>query len=162
MNIESIVDSVLWDSVESNMKSGKYTNAIIDAMLFLSNVLREKSDLDDDGAKLINNIFSKKDPKIKITKLETETEQSMQEGTANILRGLYQLIRNPRHHDTIEDNEKNAIEIILFVDYMLSVIEKSKSKFELEDFESIVFDEEFVNEQEYRRDFRLMSQKHIN
>ncbi len=151
MNIESILDPELWDSIESNFKSGKYTNAIVDAMLFLSNVLREKSNLEEDGVKLVNSIFSKKDPKIKISKLETETDKSMQEGAANILRGMYQLIRNPRHHEKIEDSENDALQIIFFISYMLSILEKSRSKFELDDFESLIFDEEFVEEDEYTK-----------
>lgn len=149
MNIKNYLDDDLWESIESNFKSGKFTNAIVDAMLFLSNVLREKSSLDEDGVKLVNNCFSKNDPKIKITKLETETERSIQEGAASILRGLFLLVRNPRHHEKIEDRETDAVQIILFISYMLNIIEKSKSKFDIDSFESILFDEEFVDEDDY-------------
>ena len=149
MDIQTILDSELWDSIESNYNSGKYTNAIVDAMLFFTNTLREKSNLEEDGVKLVNLIFSKKDPKIRITKLETETEKSIQEGYAHILRGIYQLIRNPRHHDKIKDSENEAIQIILFINYMLNILEKSKAKFDLEDIESIILDEEFVDDDKY-------------
>ncbi|GAI93206.1 unnamed protein product, partial [marine sediment metagenome] len=78
-----------------------------------------------------------------------ETDRNIQEGTGNILRGLYQLIRNPRHHNKIKDEENDAIEIIMFIQYMISVIDKSKLKFEIEDFKGIVFDKEFVEDEKY-------------
>jgi uncharacterized protein (TIGR02391 family) len=149
MDIERIIDTELWDAISSNYNVGKYTNSIIDAMLFLSNMLRDKANLEDDGVKLINNIFTKQNPKIKVTRLETETDRNIQDGIAYILRGLYQSIRNPRHHEKIEDDEVTAKEIILFIDYLLRIIEKSKAKFEIDDIVSLVFDEEFVNDNNY-------------
>jgi len=149
MDIEKIIDSELLEAVSSNYNVGKFTNSVIDAMLFLSNILRDKANIEDDGVKLINSIFTKKDPKIKITNLETETDRNIQEGISSILRGLYQSIRNPRHHEKIEDSEINATEIILFIDFILRIIEKSKAKFEVDDIESLVFDKEFVNDKEY-------------
>ena len=149
MNIEKMIEDELWESIESNFTSGKYTNAINDAMLFISNLIRDKADLEDDGVKLVNNAFSKNNPKIKVSKLENETEKAMQDGTANILRGMYQLIRNPRHHEKIEDNERDAAGIILFINYMYNIIDKSKSKYEPEDILNLIFDSEFVEDDKY-------------
>jgi len=149
VNIQEIFDKEYWNAIEGNFTSKKYTNSIIDAMLFISDTIREKTELEDDGVKLINNSFSKINPKIKISNLETQTDQDKQEGIANILRGLYQFIRNPRHHEKIEDIENDAISILLFINYIYKTLVKSKPNYEIDDFIKLVTDEGFVNEDEY-------------
>ncbi len=149
MNISEILTEKLWNTIESDFNAEKYTNAIIEAMLYLSNILREKSGLEEDGVKLVNRCFSQKDPKIKINKLETATEKNIQEGVANILRGMYQLIRNPRHHEKVGDKQDDAIQILLFINYLICIIEKSKAKFEINDFMNLIFDVDFVDDEDY-------------
>jgi uncharacterized protein (TIGR02391 family) len=149
MKIDNIIKEELWGNIEDYFNNEKYTNAIVESMLYLSNLLREKSGLEEDGIKLVNKCFSAKNPKIIITKAETETDRNIQEGTANILRGLYQLVRNPRHHEKYNDTEIDAIQIILFINYLLSILDKSKSYFNLDIFQSIVFDECFVDKDDY-------------
>lgn len=151
MNIEHIINPKLWDSIESNYKAGKYSNAIVDAMLYLTNILREKADLNEDGYDLVNRAFSKKDLRIQITKLESETDQNKQDGYANILRGLYQMIRNPRHHENINDSQNEAFKIILFVDYIIEILNSSKASFELDDIETIIFDDDQIEDEDYMR-----------
>ena len=63
--------------------------------------------------------------------------------------GLYKLVRNPRHHEKFEDSENDAIKIILFIDYIIEILEKSKSQFDIDDIRELIFDEEFVNDDEY-------------
>jgi len=149
MNIEKLINPKLWDKIESNYNAGKFTNAIVDSMFYLTNLLRERSDSDEDGLKLVGKIFKKENPLIQINKNETETEKNIQEGYAAIIRGLYQLIRNPRHHDETEDSKDDAIKILLFIDYVVGILDKAKSSYDIEEIESLIFDEDQIEDDEY-------------
>lgn len=149
MDIEKLIEPKLWDKIESNYNAGKFTNAIVDSMLHLTNLLRERSDSDEDGLKLVGKVFKKENPLIQINKNETETEKNIQEGFAAIIRGLYQFIRNPRHHDEIGDSKENAIKILLFIDYIVGILDKAKSSYDIEEIESLIFDEDQIEDEDY-------------
>jgi uncharacterized protein (TIGR02391 family) len=55
-----------------------------------------------------------KTPRLKVNRLQTESEQNVQKGIEALLRGIYQAIRNPRSHGRHADEEKDMVAIILF------------------------------------------------
>ena len=63
--------------------------------------------------------------------------------------GLYKGIRNPRSHEIIKDKREDADAIILFIDYVIRIINKSNPTFTIEDFLVKVFDPDFVEKDEY-------------
>ena len=66
-----------------------------------------------------------------------------------LLRGLYQAVRNPRSHDKYDDKQEDADAIILFVNYLLGIIDQSKAKFVESEFLDRVFDKNFVEKDRY-------------
>ncbi len=149
MNINSSISYQLWNVIRIAYESGNYCHAINDAIHFLTEIIREKSGFDDDGQLLISKSFSGENPVIKINRLQTQTEKDIQKGTEFLLRGMYQAIKNPRSHEQINDDQKTANAIILFIDYLISNIEKAKPPFELNNFIRRVLDKHFVRDQEY-------------
>ena len=72
MNIETYIKSDLWSAIEHSYTSGNYSHAIKDAMAFVTEILRDKSGLDDDGDKLVSQALgfsSANPPRIMINKL---------------------------------------------------------------------------------------------
>jgi uncharacterized protein (TIGR02391 family) len=149
MVIQSEISEELWIIIQAHYQNGDYTSSIRDAFIYLSNIIRDKSDLSGDGTDLVNKAFSESNPKIKINKLETTSEVDEQKGIANILRGLYQYIRNPRSHDRYEDTENDCISILLFIDLIIKSIKGSTGQFELDRFIEQVVDKSFVKSEEY-------------
>ncbi|MCR1026649.1 TIGR02391 family protein [Cellulophaga baltica] len=149
MNIKEHIEERLWNFIKKNYNSENYTNAILDSIQFLGDLIRDKSGLESDGQSLIGSAFGGVNPKIKMNKLKTESEKNIQKGTESILRGIYSAYRNPRSHSKIEDSEENAIEIIIFINHLLKQLDKSKGKFTTELFLERVFDEDFVQTQFY-------------
>lgn len=139
----------LWKSISKNYEAEDYSGAILDAIFLLSETIRERTDVELDGVPLIGKVFGGANPILKINNFKTESEKNVQRGVENILRGLFQSIRNPRAHEKIEDDKKTSDTIITFIDYLLGLIERSKAKFEMEDFCSRVFDTDFVESEEY-------------
>jgi uncharacterized protein (TIGR02391 family) len=149
LNIQAALDPRLWEIIESAYHAGNYTSAILDSIHFLGELIRERSGLSSDGTALAGDAFGGINPKLKVTPLQTESDRNIQKGTEAILRGVYQSIRNPRSHEKRGDTVEDAEAIILFINYLVRVIGKAKSPFELEAFLDRVFDTSFLPDNRY-------------
>ena len=149
MNLESKIEDRLWQMIQSSYESRNFTGAIIDAIYFLSDLIREKSGLASDGVSLINHAFGGNSPKLKVNKLQSASDKNIQLGIAQILRGVYQAIRNPRSHEKHQDSKSDADTIISFVDYLIKIIDQSKSPFTKHEFLERVFESNFVPNKRY-------------
>ncbi len=57
MNLETRLDPWLWEAVQNSIENRHYTGAILDSFHFLSNLIRDKTDLESDGVTLIGQAF---------------------------------------------------------------------------------------------------------
>lgn len=149
MNLQTHIKNELWLSIQSTYEAGNYSHAIVDAMHYLSNVLRDKTGVDGDGKSLVGQALGGDSPRLRINKLQTETEKNEQQGLESILRGMYQAIRNPRSHEQIEDKQETADAIIYFINHLLSIIDRSEEPFVISKFMKRVFDPDFYKSQQY-------------
>ncbi len=149
MNLETKLEPRLWDAVRTSIEGRRFSNAVLDAIHFLSDVIRERAGLEGDGVALIGAAFGGASPKLKVNRLQTESEQNVQKGIESLLRGVYQAIRNPRSHGTHEDEERDAVAIILFLDYLLRIVDQSRSPFSLPLFVGRILDPDFVPKERY-------------
>ncbi len=149
MNVETSISERLWKEIQQNYEEGRFTDAIKDSILQLSEIIRDKANLEGDGLQLVGDAFGGVTPKIKVTKLQSENDKNIQRGVEALLRGVYQAIRNPRSHEKYTDSKQDADAVILFVDYLLRVINQSSAQFTLENFLPKVFDTSFVKDPKY-------------
>jgi len=149
MNIKSLIRPELWLAISNTYEAENYSPAIVDAMHYLSEVIREKSGLDGDGHAIVGAAFGGQNPVLRVNKLQTETERNVQKGVEQILRGMYQGIRNPRSHEQINDTKSTADAIIYFINYLLGVISQAQEPFTIASFLDRVFDKHFVKSAKY-------------
>ncbi|MDX6385006.1 MAG: hypothetical protein QOK48_2579, partial [Blastocatellia bacterium] len=149
MNLETTLQPRLWEVVRGSIESRNFSTAILDAIHFLSEVIRERSGLEGDGVALIGAAFGGNSPKLKVNRLQTESDQNVQRGTESLLRGVFQAIRNPRSHGTYNDDEKDAVAILVFLDYLLRIVDQSRSPFSLQTFVGRVLDADFFPDERY-------------
>lgn len=149
MNLETLLDPRLWQAIDNCYANRNYTGCIIDAIHYLGNLLREKTGLQSDGVVLVGEALGGKSPKLKVNKFETESDINEQKGIEQILRGIYQAIRNPRSHEKRIDDKIDAEAIIIFLNYLIKLIDKSKSPFTMESFLERVFEPDFVEKARY-------------
>lgn len=149
MNLETRLEPRLWDAIRTSVEARNYTGAVLDAVHLLSDVIRERAGLEGDGVALVGAAFGGSSPKLKVNRLQTDSEQNVQRGVESLLRGLYQAIRNPRSHGPYQDDERDGIAILLFVDYLLRVVDQSRSPFSLSTFVTRVLDPDFVPNPRY-------------
>ena len=139
----------LWEMISKNYETENYKGAIIDAIFMLTDTIRNKTGLEGDGSSLIGQAFGGDNPRIKLNNVQTDSEKDIQKGIQEILRGIYTGIRNPRSHDIITDEKITADAIIIFINYLLSTIDKSKLSFEEGEYLKRVFDPYYVKDSEY-------------
>jgi len=151
MNLQTHLKPDLWRAVSDTYGAENYSHAVLDAMHHVSNVLREKAGVDADGGALVGQALGGKTPRLRVNKLQTESERNVQKGLAQILRGLYLGIRNPRSHEQIEDSKETADAIIYFVDYLLDILGRSEEPFTMPKFLARAFDVDFVESDRYAR-----------
>ncbi|MBQ9766734.1 MAG: TIGR02391 family protein [Lachnospiraceae bacterium] len=151
MVLKNEVEVELWEAINKNYEVGSYKGAILDAVFVLTDTIRNKTGLEGDGSSLIGQAFGGDNPKIKLNNLQSDSEKDVQRGIQEILRGIYTGIRNPRSHDSIQDDKETADAIIVFINHLLSLIDKSKLSFEVEDYLKRVFDPYYVKSDEYSK-----------
>lgn len=76
-----------------------YFHAVFEATKGLAQRIRELSDVDGDGANLVDKVFMGENPILAINTLMTETEKSEQRGFAMLLKGCFAAVRNPLAHE---------------------------------------------------------------
>lgn len=149
MDLKTGLIEPLWAAIETTYESRNYTGAILDAIYYLGDIIREKTGLQTDGVALVGQAFGGKSPKLKVNKFQTESDRNIQKGTENLLLGLYQGVRNPRSHGKHTDTKEDADAIILFINYLLKIIGGAKGTFSKSEFLNRVFDPSFVEKNRY-------------
>jgi uncharacterized protein (TIGR02391 family) len=124
MNLEGKISERLWIEIKSNYESRNFAGAILDSTHCLGEIIRQKTGLEADGVPLVGQAFGGNNPKLKVNKFQTESDVNVQSGIEQILRGVYQAFRNPRSHEKINDTQDDADSIIVFIDYLLKVIDQ--------------------------------------
>ncbi len=151
MDIRTELLEDLWAAIQTKYESRSYTSAILDALYYLGNTIREKTGLQSDGVPLVGQAFGGKSPKLRVNPLQTESDWNVQKGTESLLKGLFQSIRNPRSHEKYTDTKEVADAIIVFVNYLLTIIGASKGTFSKTEFLDRVFDTSFVENEKYAK-----------
>ncbi|MBY0378973.1 MAG: TIGR02391 family protein [Burkholderiales bacterium] len=103
--------------------ANNYFHAVFESCKGVACRLRDFTGLNKDGAELVDMIFSLSNPIVKINGLISESEKSEHKGFANLLKGIFGMIRNPLAHDPKLNwnmNEQDALDIFA----MLSMIHR--------------------------------------
>lgn len=149
MNLETQISHDLWTAVRRSYESQAWSNAILDGVYHLSDVIRSRTGLQSDGTALAGQALGGKSPKLRLNKLQSDSDQSVQAGVEQLLRGIYQAIRNPRSHGRIEDSQEDADALLVFIDHVLGLIGHAKTSFSLDEAVARALDENFVPNERY-------------
>ncbi|MFA6189735.1 MAG: TIGR02391 family protein [Sulfuricurvum sp.] len=135
-------NQVLVDAVGNRLQNENYEDAVKQALLFITDVFREKSGLTEDGVSLVSKALSLNSPLIKINELLNDTDQNEQKGVMFLAQGIYSAFRNPLNH-TIHTkiSEKDCMRQLTIIDMIYDYITRdiqtenkiSKALFDLVD-----------------------------
>lgn len=150
MEIEKRLRPDLWKAIQAHYERDDFTEAVRDAVFHVSELLREKSGLEDkDGSKLIDAALMGNNPAIVISKNETTTEKDFQQGIAYSFKGIMQAIRNPLSHEKTVYSREDAEAIILYINFLLNQVDHSGGFTKIESITSLLYDEDTPSSAEY-------------
>lgn len=122
------------DRVAIYYKNGQYGEAASQGVQIFCEIIRELTGLTADGANLVNHVFGsapfQKLPHLQLNKLITESEKNIQEGQAQLSRGVITGFRNPILHAPIDStvpavfSELDCLNILSLVSYLVTRLDK--------------------------------------
>jgi uncharacterized protein (TIGR02391 family) len=82
----------------SHFVNHHFREAVLNSVMVIYDLIRSRTGLNEDGDKLIGKVFALDSPYLVFSELDTESGQNDQKGFMQILKGLYQGVRNPNAH----------------------------------------------------------------
>jgi uncharacterized protein (TIGR02391 family) len=108
-------------------KTGHYREAVLNAVIKVFDLIRDKTKIDKDGSDLVCEALSISRPKLIISTLDTESGQNEQKGYLEILRGAYLGIRNPKAHSLLTDlTEVKTAQYLIFASLLARRIDEAR------------------------------------
>ncbi|WP_127564341.1 TIGR02391 family protein [Stenotrophomonas indicatrix] len=97
-------------------RQGDYRNAVLDAMVALSDLIRSRTGLKEDGKALATQAFSLASPSLIFSELESDSGKNDQKGFMEMIAGAYMGIRNPKAHSLIHD-----LDVVKAAQYLVTI-----------------------------------------
>lgn len=111
----------------SELIVNNYFHSVLEACKSIAVKIRQISGLHSDGAKLIDEAFGGKNPKLLINSFDSETKKSEQRGFVNLAKGFFGTFRNPTAHDPKIEwdmTEDEALDIFVLASYIYKRIDR--------------------------------------
>ena len=105
-----------------------YFHSIFEATKSIAERIRLKTGLTIDGVPLIDIVFATDNPLVKINDLLTSTDRSEHLGFANLIKGIFGLIRNPTAHIpkiTFIVEEEEALDVMTTISFIHKRLDKA-------------------------------------
>ncbi len=107
-------------------ENGHYANAVEDSCKALDLLVKLRSGRSDlGGTELMQAVFSPKNPVLRFSELQTESERNEQLGLMFLYAGAMLALRNPRAHGLIQDDPESALEYIAFVSLLAKTLDRA-------------------------------------
>lgn len=121
-----ITDGSLRQATRKLFRNGHFSEAVGKAYMVVNNTVKKRTATTHDGVDLMNHAFSEKAPLLAITPRKTESEKNEHSGYRSIFVGSMLGIRNPRHHDDLQDEPDAALEMLMMANHLLRVANRAK------------------------------------
>lgn len=113
-----------------------YFHAVFEATKGLAQRIREMAGATEDGAQLVDKVFSVETPILAFNSLTTETEKSEHKGFAMLLKGCFGAVRNPLAHGPKilwkgEDDAADYLTLVSLLHRKLDGCVDARPKFEV-------------------------------
>jgi len=125
--IEVFMHPAIIRSSYHHYRTGHYRDAVFNAIVAVFDLIRDRTDLDDDGASLVGKVFSLEDPFLVLDSLENDSGKNQQKGFIQMLQGAYLGIRNPKAHLLNADlTETSAVQYLVFASLLARRVEEAR------------------------------------
>jgi|SRR5579872_808432 len=109
------------------MKHRHFNDAVLRSIMAVMSLLRKRTGLRVDGAKLINQTFGGDSPLLVLADMTTEDGKNEQSGFHKMFLGAYEGIRNPKAHSLLTDlDDVGASQYLVFASLLARRAEQAK------------------------------------
>lgn len=106
-------------------QSGDFREAVLNAVLALTDTIRKKSKQDGDGFELASKVFKPEAPVLMFSPMRTQSERAEHEGFHKLMLGAFQGIRNPKSHQLESDlNDTTAAQYLVFISLLVRRVDE--------------------------------------
>lgn len=127
LTVKKLLHAVIKENCYEQYKDGHFRDAVLNSIIAVFDLIREKARLDLDGEKLIGAALSTNNPKLILSDLGSESGKNDQIGFLQILQGAYKGIRNPKAHSIKHDlDELEAAQYLIFASLLARRIDEAK------------------------------------
>ncbi|TGE09721.1 TIGR02391 family protein [Hymenobacter fodinae] len=122
-NIIPLLHTSVQSAVGNLYSNGHYRQAILDTYIHLVDYVKRKSNRSDlDGSQLMDNVFSPRNPVLKLSEDENERQ-----GYMLLFKGAVMAIRNPKAHSLIEQNDpQKTLEWLSFASVLFRKVDEAE------------------------------------
>jgi uncharacterized protein (TIGR02391 family) len=107
--------------------NGYLRDAVLNSVIAVFELIRQRTGLKEDGDKLIGKAFSLRDPYLILSDIDTESGEDDQKGFIQMLKGSFQGIRNPKAHSLTHDlTPLKAAQYLVFASLLARRIDEAK------------------------------------
>ena len=111
----------------AHFKGGRFRDAVLNSVVAVFDLIRERTGVDKDGAELVADVFSLQRPRLVFSTLDNESGRNDQKGFIQILQGVYQGVRNPKAHTlTINPSQNVAAQYLVFSSLLCRRVEEAQ------------------------------------
>lgn len=118
----------IFNYCKEELLQNNYFHSVLEANKGLFQRIRDLSFVQEDGNKLIEQVFST-NPILIINNYQTPSEKNEHNGFCNLLKGLCSMFRNPTAHEPKVDweiDEQDALEILGIISYCHRRLDKAQ------------------------------------
>ena len=98
-----LLHPVIVDHALRPFENGHLREAVLNSVIAIFDLIRERTGIREDGDRLIGKAFSLEAPYLILSELDSESGRNDQKGFMQIFRGSFQGIRNPKAHSLMHD-----------------------------------------------------------
>lgn len=103
-----------------------YSNAIEDGVKALNELVRRRIGVENiDGVKLMQDVFSSQNPKLRFNDMKDDSDRDEQKGFQMLFSGAVYGLRNPRAHRLMHDDPERALEFIAFISLLAKLLDEA-------------------------------------
>lgn len=126
VSIEGLLHPAIHEHSFQHYLNGHYREAVLNSIVAVFDLIRERTGFDLDGSNLITETFSLERARLILSEIKTESGKNDQKGFMQIFSGAYLGIRNPKAHSLAHDLDKTkAAQYLIFASLLARRVQEA-------------------------------------
>ena len=129
MGFEDLLHPAITENSLNHYRNGHLRDAVLNGVIAVFDMIRARTKLDLDGAKLVGQAFGMEKGKLIFSEVDSESGQNDQKGFMQIFEGVYTGVRNVKAHSLNHDlNEQKAAQYLVMLSLLARRVEECKDR----------------------------------